>query len=73
MAGTKRIEYVGFADARGVGKEDFAKAEIDHKNLTFIKGQPVELPSDIADKLLSHAVFAGEFKESKPAADAPPA
>lgn len=61
------VVYVGGADTRILSVEDFAKyaTEVD-EDITFQKGQPLEVSEEVADVLLGDRMLQREFQEADP-------
>lgn len=59
-AKTKLVQYSGTSDVQEFSKADFAKAGVEQNMLRFRRGEAVEVPSAVADALLSpNGVFGG--------------
>lgn len=58
----KYVAYTGTSDYRELGEEDFKKAGVEHKTLSFARGMAVEVSDEVAAVLTSHELFSpGEF------------
>lgn len=60
---TAKVKYTGSADFRELTEADFSKLSISHPSVTFTKGEPTELPVEVATALLTHELVSGEFKD----------
>ena len=60
---TAKVKYTGSADFRELTEADFSKLSISHPGVTFTKGEPTELPVEVATALLTNELVFGEFGE----------
>jgi len=67
----QNIHYVGKSDFRHFSRADFEKAKVEHAGLSFAKGQPAEVSNELAEALLNHSLFKGEFELVKEADEEP--
>lgn len=64
------IVYLGPANIRVLGEDDFAKMGVEHKHdIEFTRGVKQEVSDKIAEKILSHPIVLGEFVELEPEAE----
>lgn len=59
----KYVTFTGREDARGLGKDDFAKAGVEvDEDMMFHRGQPVKVKNALADGLTNNPELFGSFE-----------